>query len=260
MDLVGRQDELIARVAAANRRTVVVLQSGGPVAMPWLGRVAAVLQAWYPGQECGNALADVLFGAADPGGRLPQTLPFRLEDSPAFLNYPGENGRVRYGEGLFVGYRYYDARRIEPAFPFGYGRSYTTFGYANLRLSTARLEPGDRLTATVDVTNTGARAGQEVVQLYVRDVRCRLARPPKELKGFAKVSLQPGETRAVSLTLDMRALAYFDDARAAWVADAGEFEALVGSSARDIHARASFELAAGWLQPVELGPSESGQG
>ena len=249
MDLVGQQNELIARVAAVNPRTVVVLQTGGPVTMPWLDRVGAVMQAWYPGQECGHAIADVLTGRVNPAGRLPQTFPARLEDNPAYLNYPGENGRVVYGEGLFVGYRYYDRKRIAPLFPFGHGLSYTTFAYDNLRLSAGTLTPSETLTVTVDVTNTGTRAGQEVVQLYVRDPRSTLARPEKELKGFAKVALSPGETRAVSLTLDMRALAYYDDARAAWVAEAGEFEALVGASSADIRGRAAFVLGADWLQP-----------
>ena len=174
----------------------------------------------------------------------------RLEDNPAFINYPGENGRVRYGEGIFVGYRYYDKKQIEPLFPFGYGLSYTSFGYANLRLSTDRLAPGGELTVSVEVTNTGKRAGREVVQVYVRDPQARLTRPPQELKGFRKIALQPGETRAVELTLDMRALAYFDDARAAWVADAGTFEVLVGSSSRDIRARASFSLSGDWISTV----------
>ena len=250
LDLPGRQDELIARVAAVNPRTVVVLQTGGPVAMPWLAQVAAVLQAWYPGQECGNAIADVLFGLVNPAGRLPQTFPVRLEDNPAFINYPGENGRVRYGEGLFIGYRYYDKKRLSPLFPFGHGLSYTTFSYHNLRLSVAAIAPGESLTVTLELTNTGQRAGQEVVQLYLRDPQAKLMRPAKELKGFAKVELQPGETATVTLPLEMRALAYFDDAKAAWVAEAGEFEVLVGASAQDIRARARFTLTADWLEPV----------
>ena len=252
LDLPGRQDELIARVAAVNPRTVVVLQTGGPVAMPWLPQVAAVLQAWYPGQECGNAIADVLFGLLNPSGRLPQTFPVRLEDNPAFINYPGENGRVRYGEGLFIGYRYYDKKRLAPLFPFGYGLSYTTFSYDNLRLSAAAIAPGESLTVTLELTNTGQCAGQEVVQLYLRDPRAKLARPEKELKGFAKVELQPGESATVTLPLAMRALAYFDDAKAAWVAEAGDFVVLVGASAQDIRAQARFTLTADWLDPVGL--------
>lgn len=242
MDLVGRQNELIARVAAANPRTVVVLQTGGPVTMPWLDQVAGVMQAWYPGQECGNAIADVLFGQVNPSGKLPQTFPVRLEDNPAFINYPGENGRVRYGEGIFVGYRYYEKKRVEPLFPFGFGLSYTSFTYANLRLSAEAIAPDGQLTVTVDVTNTGSQPGQEVVQLYVHDVTASLTRPPKELKGFAKVTLAPDETKTVTLPLDRQALAYWDDAPQAWVAEAGEFEVLLGSSAQDIRARGKFRL------------------
>ncbi|GIV99844.1 glycoside hydrolase family 3 protein [Roseiflexus sp.] len=242
MDLVGRQDELVERVAAANPRTIVVLQTGSPVTMPWLDRVAAVLQAWYPGQECGNAIADVLFGDVNPSGRLPQTFPVRLEDNPAYINYPGENGRVRYGEGIFVGYRYYEKKKVAPLFPFGFGLSYTTFRYDNLRLSADVIAPDDRLTAQIDITNTGMVAGQEVVQLYVRDSAARVARPAKELKGFVKVALQPGETQTVTFSLDREALAYWDDVQHAWVAEAGEFEVLVGSSSQDIRARAVFHL------------------
>jgi beta-glucosidase len=210
--------------------------------MPWLGQVAGVIQAWYPGQECGNAIADVLFGAVNPSGKLPQTFPVRLEDNPAHINYPGENGRVRYGEGIFVGDRYYEKKRVTPLFPFGFGLSYTSFGYANLRLSADAIAAGEQLAVSVDVTNTGRRAGQEIVQLYVHDRAARLARPDKELKGFAKLALAPGETKTVTLSLDKQALAYWDDASHAWVAEAGAFEVLVGSSSQDIRARASFEL------------------
>jgi beta-glucosidase len=204
--------------------------------------VAAVIQAWYPGQECGNAIADVLFGVVNPSGKLPQTFPMRLEDNPAYINYPGENGRVRYGEGIFVGYRYYEKKAIAPLFPFGFGLSYTSFSYANMRLSADAVGPDDRLTVSVDVSNTGQRAGQEIVQLYVHDLAASLARPPKELKGFAKVALAPGETKTVTLSLGREALAYWDDGKQAWVAEAGEFEVLVGSSSQDIRARAVFRL------------------
>ena len=247
MDLPGRQDELIERVAAASPRTVVVLQTGGPVTMPWLERVGAVIEAWYPGQECGNAIADVLLGKVDPGGRLPQTFPVRLEDNPAFPNYPGANGRVRYEEGIFVGYRHYERQGIRPLFPFGHGLSYTTFEYGHLRLDAESIEPGDEITVTVELTNTGARAGQEVVQLYVRDEQACVPRPEKELKALAKLALEPGETRAVTLTLGMRALAFFDEGRAAWVAEPGTYEVLVGSSSADIRPRAAFRLMAEWF-------------
>jgi beta-glucosidase len=250
IELPGRQDELVERVAAASPRTVVVLQSGGPVALPWLDGVGAVLQAWYPGQECGNAIADVLFGKADPGGRLPQTFPVRLEDNPAFPNYPGAHGKVRYEEGVFVGYRHYDREGIRPQFPFGHGLSYTTFAYAGLRLGAERIEPGGRLEVALEVTNTGARAGSEVVQIYVRDEQAPVPRPEKELKAFAKVALAPGETTTVVRALDMRALAWFDPGSGAWRADAGRFEVLVGASAADIRARAAFQLTGDWRQPV----------
>jgi beta-glucosidase len=242
MDLVGDQAELIERVAAANPNSVVILQTGSPVAMPWLDRVAAVVQAWYPGQECGNAIADVLFGVVTPSGKLSQTFPVRLEDNPAYINYPGDNGHVRYGEGLYVGYRYYDKKRLAPLFPFGFGLSYTTFAYDNLRLSSDILSPDQSLTVRIDVTNTGDRAGQETVQLYVGDVTARLSRAEKELKAFAKLALGPGETQTATLTLDRTALAYWDDATHRWVAEAGEFEVLLGSSSADIRARATFLL------------------
>jgi beta-glucosidase len=251
--LAGRQDELVARVAAANPRTVVVLQTGSPVTMPWLNDVAAVIQAWFPGQECGNAIADVLTGAYNPSGRLPQTFPARLEDHPAIFNYPGENGRVRYGEGIFVGYRAYERRRLAPLFPFGFGLSYTSFAWGGPRLSAATIGPDEELTVTVEVTNTGERAGQEVVQLYVRPGQAQVARPEQELKGFAKVELAPGETKTVELRLGWRDMAYFDDRRHAWVADAGSYEVRVGASSQAIHGSASFTLSAERAEPTRAG-------
>lgn len=242
--LPGKQNALIERVAAANPRTIVVLNTGSPVAMPWLSSVAAVVQAWYPGQECGNAIADVLFGDTNPSGKLPQTFPERLEDTPAYLNFPGENGKIYYGEGLFVGYRYYDEKHIAPLFPFGFGLSYTTFSYSPLSLSAQEIGPEDTLQVAVDVTNTGQRAGKETVQLYVRDVEASLQRPEKELKAFAKVHLEPGESKTVTLSLAREALAYYDDLAHKWVAEAGEFEVLVGTSSQDIRARATFALTA----------------
>lgn len=234
MRLAGQQDELIARVAAANPNTVVVLNVGSPVEMPWAEDAAAILQSWYGGQEAGNALADVLFGDVTPSGKLPTTFPVRLEDNPAFINYPGENGQVHYGEGIFVGYRYYDKKQIAPLFPFGHGLSYTSFVYNNLQLNGTTFGPGDEITVRVDVTNTGQRAGQEVVQLYVRDEESRLVRPPQELKAFAKVHLEPGQTKTVTLTLTGQSLAYYDPSVSNWVTEPGTFTLLVGSSSRDI--------------------------
>lgn len=242
MDLVGEQNELIERVAAANPNTVVILTTGAPVTMPWLDRVAGVLETWFGGQEAGNAVADVLFGHANPSGKLTQTFPVRLEDNPTFINYPGENGQVRYGEGIFVGYRYYDKKKIVPLFPFGFGLSYTTFEYSNLRLSATEITPDDTLEVMIDVTNTGPRPGQEVIQLYVRDMVSRLQRPHKELKGFAKIALEPGATVTVTLHLDYQSLAYYDDRLQRWIAEVGTFEVLVGSSSADIRAAATFSL------------------
>lgn len=247
--LPGRQDELVARVAAANPRTIVVVQSGGPVTMPWIDQVPAALEAWFPGQECGNAIADVLFGDVNPSGRLPTTFPRRLEDTPAYINYPGELGKVHYGEGIFVGYRYYDKKKVEPLFPFGHGLSYTAFEYGPLTLSATSYGPDQPIEIALDVSNVGDRAGQEVVQLYVRDVTATVMRPEKELKAFAKVALQPGETQTLRFTLGPEALAYYDDQARCWVAEAGEYEVLVGASSRDIRATGRFE----WKETVKIG-------
>ena len=186
MKLPGAQNELIERVVKANKNTIVVLNVGSAVEMPWIEKVPAVLQLWYDSQEQGNALADILFGDETPSGKLPTTFPVRLEDNPAYINYPGENGKVRYGEGIFVGYRYYDKKKLAPLFPFGHGLSYTTFKYSNLRLSAKSITPDEPLKVKVDVTNTGKVVGKEIVQLYVRDVKSTFARPEKELKAFAE--------------------------------------------------------------------------
>ena len=242
MKLPGAQDELIERVAKANKNTIVVLNVGSPVEMPWIDKVPAVLQLWYNSQEQGNALADVLFGDVNPSGKLPTTFPVRLQDNPAYINYPGENGKVRYGEGIFVGYRYYDKKEIEPLFPFGHGLSYTAFKYSSLRLSAKSLTPNELLKVRVDVTNTGKVAGKEVVQLYVRDVKSSVARPEKELKSFHKLELAPKQTRTVTFTLDREAFWFFDVTRNTWTTEAGEFEILVGASSRDIRLKESFTL------------------
>jgi beta-glucosidase len=247
IDLPHRQNELISRVAAANKNTVVVLQSGSPVAMPWLDQVAAVIQAWYPGQEAGNSIADVLLGKAEPGGRLPQTFPRRLEDDPAFVNYPGEGGRVRYGEGLYVGYRYYEKKKIEPLFPFGFGLSYTQFRFGALTLSAGTIGPGETIEASIEVANVGDREGSTVVQFYIVDEQASVSRPGKELKRFVKARLNPGENRTITTTFDMRCLAFFDVATTSWRAESGRFTVMAGSSSADIHGQASFALTAAWI-------------
>ena len=242
MKLPGEQDELIRRVVKANKNTIVVVNVGSAVEMPWIDKVPAVLQLWYDGQEQGNALADILFGDENPSGKLPTTFPVRLEDNPAYINYPGENGKVRYGEGLFVGYRYYDKKKVEPLFPFGHGLSYTDFKYSNFKLSAKSITPKDKLTVKVDVTNTGKVTGKEIVQLYVRDVQSTFARPEKELKAFAKVEVKPGKTKTAAFTLDREAFWYFDAAKNAWNIEPGGFEILVGASSRDIRLNGAITL------------------
>ena len=255
LDLPGRQDELVAAVARANPRTVVVLQTGGPVRMPWLDAVPAVLQAWFPGQEAGHAIADVLLGKAEPGGRLPQTFPRTLDDDPtrplgADVQYPGKGGRVEYREGLFTGYRHVDRSGAQPLFPFGFGLSYTSFDLSGLVVEPMSLQPGQTLRVALTVANTGARAGSTVVQVYVRDLSSSLERPDKELKAFAKVHLAAGQATTVDLALDMRALAYFDDEQQAWIAEPGEFDLLVGQSSAELPLRTRFALVAPWSDVI----------
>ncbi len=211
MDLPQNQNELIEQVLKVNHNTVIVLNTGAPVRMPWIDNVPAMIQAWFGGQEMGEAIADVLFGLVNPSGKLPTTFPVRLQDNPAYINYPGENGRVFYGEGIFVGYRYYEYKDLDPLFPFGFGLSYTQFEYGNVVLSADHMNLGETLTASVNVTNVGAAKGKEIVQLYIRDSQSRLVRPLKELKGFTKIELQPGETKVVNFEIREDALRYYDD-------------------------------------------------
>lgn len=240
LELPGRQNELIRAIAKVNPRTAVVLYAGSPVTMPWVDEVSTVLEAFYPGQEGGNAIVKILTGEVNPSGKLPVTFPVRLEDTPAFINYPGIR-EVLYGEGIFVGYRYYDRKAVEPLFPFGAGLSYTTFEYGPVQLQ-PRFKAGEDLPVSVTIKNTGHRSGKEVVQLYVRDLESTLARPVKELKGFAKVELNPGETKTVNFLLNPRSFAFYDPYRHQWVSEPGEFEVLIGSSSRDIRARGIVSL------------------
>ncbi len=244
--LPGGQDELIQKVVQANPRTVVVLMGGGAVEMDsWLSQVPALLYAWYPGIEGGNALARVLFGDVNPSGKLPCTFPKRLADSPAHAlhAYPGTNGTVVYQEGLLVGYRWFDAKEIEPLFPFGYGLSYSQFKYSNLKLVRNHGKPGSSVTVKLELANTGSRAGAEVAQVYVQEVSPSLPRPLKELKGFKKIVLQPGEKQNVSIVLDRNAFAHYDPDKKGWVADKGAYKILIGSSSRDIRLSGTFKLA-----------------
>lgn len=241
MDLPAGQDELIAAVEKANPHTVVVLNTGDPVTMTkWIDKTTALLDMWYGGQEGGHALAAILFGDANPSGKLPVTLPKRYEDNPAFGNYPGKNLEVKYAEGIYVGYRYYDTKNVELQFPFGFGLSYTKFEYSGLRI----LPKGSEGTWTVsaEVRNSGLSAGAEVVELYVHDAHATIDRPAHELKGFQRMELQPGETKTVEFTVNRAALSYWNPATKAWQADPGTFEIQVGSSSRDIRLRAPLEL------------------
>lgn len=242
MKLPGGQDALVAAIAQANPRTAVILNAGSPVEMPWVNEVAALVEAYYPGQENGNAVARVLLGDVNPSGKLPITFPKRLEDNPSFINpaYPGCR-EVNYGEGIFVGYRYYDKVDLAPLFPFGHGLSYTAFEYGEIQ-APAQVKAGETFQVSLTVKNTGQRAGKEVVQLYIADPQAALPRPPKELKGFQKVLLQPGESQTLTFTLDPRALSYYNPHRKGWVAEPGAFEILVGSSSQNIRSKASFIL------------------
>lgn len=239
--LPAGQDELINTMLDANPRTVVVMTSGGAVDMnAWIDRLPALLQAWYPGQEGGTAIAELLFGEVNPSGRLPATFERHWEDNPSYDSYYPEPGtlKVHYKEGIFVGYRGFDSKNINPLFPFGHGLSYTTFAYGNLSLSPNPTDDG-KITVSFVLTNSGNRAGAEVAQVYVGDSHSDVARPPKELKGFAKVHLQPGQTQKVSVQLDRRAFAYYDVETKAWHVSPGTFEILVGGSSRDIVLRGS---------------------
>jgi beta-glucosidase len=242
MALPPGQDDLISKVAKANPNTIVVLNNGSPLAMPWLAQVPAVLEALFPGQECGNAIASILFGLVNPSGKLPDTFPRQLKDNPAYPNYPGKNGKVVYAEDIFVGYRHYDAKKVEPLFSFGHGLSYTTFKYSNIKVSPTKAGAGTKIKVNIDVANTGKTAGKEVVQLYVSDTACSVPRPPKELKAFKKVALASGETKTVSFTLTKEALSFYDVKSKDWVTEPGDFEILVGSSSRDIRAKGKFTL------------------
>lgn len=238
----GTQDRLIEAVVKANPRTIVVNQSGSPVHMPWVDQVPVIIQGWYQGQEAGNALADVVFGIESPSGKLPSTFPRRIEHTPAWHTWPGENEKVLYGEGLYVGYKHYDHAKITPLFPFGHGLSYTTFEYGRPEVSSRSLTADGSIKITLAISNVGSRAGAEIVQVYIRDEKSRLPRPEKELAAFEKVFLEADETRHITIDLDKYAVGYYDEAIPGWIAEEGAFQVLIGASSADIRRTTKFQV------------------
>ncbi len=239
LSLPAGQDDLIQAVARANKNTIVVINSGSPVDVTkWASQVPGIVEAWYLGQEGGHAIADVLFGDYNPSGKLPVTFPKSMADSFAPVDAP----EVEYKEGIFVGYRHFDRKNIEPAFPFGHGLSYTTFAYSDLTLTPVSPRYGQTVTVGVKVTNTGSRAGAEVVQVYIHDVKSSVERPVKELKAFQRVELKPGESKLVTMTLDRHSMWFYDPLVKDWAAEPGEFDVLVGASSRDIRLKGLFTL------------------
>lgn len=251
MDLPDNQSELIKAVSEVNKNTIVVLNTGEPVTMPWLDHVPALLQAWYPGQQGGDAIAAVLFGKVNPSGKLPDTFAVSRADYPDAGNFPDIDNKVTYAEGLYVGYRHFDKDNIQPLFPFGYGLSYTTFKYSDLKLSTSQLDANGEITANLDVENTGKRSGEEVVELYLHELNPAIDRPVRELKGFVKVGLNPGDTRTVQFHLSPRDLCYYDVDGHQWKADPGQYEIEIGASSRDIRLTAPFRLSEPFTQKVD---------
>ena len=244
LELPYEQDALIAELVKANPKTVVVIISGNAVAMPWVKQAPAIVEAWYSGSESGNALASILFGDVNPSGKLPFTFPVKLADNSAHAlgEYPGNENEVTYNEGIFVGYRWTDKQKIKTLFPFGHGLSYTTYNYGKPRADKKVLTQDDEITFFVPVTNTGKIAGAEVVQLYICDKKASVPRPEKELKGFSKVYLQPGETKEVAITINKDALSFYCPEKQQWVAEPGVFEAVIAASAEDIRSKVPFEL------------------
>ena len=234
MRLPDNQNELIGAVTAVNPNTAVVLHGGAPMELPWLENVSAVLCMYLAGEQAGAAAVDLLYGAVNPSGHLAETWPARLQDNPSYLNFPGEDGVVTYAEGIFVGYRYYDKKEMPVLFPFGHGLSYTSFAYSGLRTDKDEMTEGETLCVSVDVANTGLRAGRASVQLYVRAPRSAVRRPVRELRDFAKVSLEPGETKTVRFTLDRRAFAYYEPKVHDFYVESGQYVVEIGESSRDI--------------------------
>lgn len=242
LDLPAGHNRLVDAVGNVQPNVIVVLMNGAAVTMPWVDRVPAIIEAWLGGQAGGGAIADVLTGHVNPSGKLSETFPACLEDTPTYPDFPGRNREANYGEGIFIGYRFYDVRRRAPLFPFGFGLSYTTFFYSDLRVAPAMSDDTLTVTAQATIRNSGSVAGKEIVQVYVREQRPRVVRPEKELKAFAKVTLQPGEEKTVSFSLEERDFAYYDTMERRWVVNSGKFDILVGASSQDIRLMQTIDL------------------
>jgi beta-glucosidase len=244
LEIPSEQVDLIKNSVKENPKTIIVLISGSPVSMiEWIEKVPSVIQAWYGGMEAGRAIANIIFGDINPSGKLPITFPKKLSDSPAHASkrtFPG-NDKVYYDEGIFVGYRHFDAKKIEPLFPFGYGLSYTTFIYENLKINKSKVSGNEKIIVTVDIKNSGKREGAEVIQLYIQDVQSSIIRPPKELKAIKKISLKPGEKSTIKFELNREAFSFYDEKRKSWITENGEFNLMIGSSSRDIRLQDKIE-------------------
>jgi beta-glucosidase len=244
LDLPVGHNQLIEAVSTVQPNTVVVLMNGAAVTMPWVDRVKVIVEAWLGGQAGGGAIADALTGKINPSGKLSETFPVRLEDTPGYPDFPARHKQANYGEGIFIGYRYYDVRKVVPLFPFGYGLSYTTFTYSELQVNAAAIKDTDSVTVKVKVRNTGRLAGKEVVQLYIHEQRAEMVRPEKELKAFAKVALQPGEEKTVSFRLEKRDFAFYDLSAHGWSVNPGKFDILVGGSSSDLPLKQTIDVQA----------------
>ena len=242
MDIPENHKNLIEAVAEVQKNIVVVLSNGAPIEMPWVGKVKGIVETYLGGQAVGGAIADILFGITNPCGKLAETFPKKLSHNPSYINFPGEEDKVEYKEGLFVGYRYYDAKGIEPLFPFGYGLSYTNFEYTDISVDKNEIKDTDIVTVKVRVKNIGSIAGKEIIQLYIRDIVSSVIRPLKELKEFEKVELQPGEEKKVTFTLDKRSFAYYNVDIKDWHVESGDFEILIGKSSKEIVLRKTINV------------------
>lgn len=252
MRLPDCQNKLIESVCKVQSNVVVVLHNGSPIEMPWLGKVKAVLELYAGGQGVGEAAINLLYGKANLCGKLPESFPHKFEDNPSYLNFPGDGNVVEYREGVFVGYRYYDTKKMDVLFPFGHGLSYTSFGYSNLRLDKIEMQDSGKLTVRVDITNNGIIAGKEIVQLYVSDTTGTLLRPVKELKGFEKLELDPGETKTTRFTLDKRSFAWYSTDINDWYCASGEYRILIGASSRDIRMSGAVKIVSSASLPFKV--------